>query len=195
MRKKDIPTRYDLYYQFITLNKTNKQLCEHYKVSESVIHTWKRYYNLTKDISLVLKSYKAVGYPKGHIPFNKGKVGLINGEGCKKTWFTKEKILDKAKKSFGVPKVEHIGRGDKRLICLSEEIVYVKNKRNGKTYANHKRIGYARFLLQQQGIEVPKGYVVFHKDGDYLNNDIGNLEIISRAELCKRTCLIKRGLK
>lgn len=184
MRKKDVPTKDDLYYQFITLNKTNKQLCEYYKVSESVIHTWKRYYNLKKDISLVLKSYKAVGYPKGHIPFNKGKKGLINGEGCKKTWFTRDIILKRSSDSIGKPKND----GRNRLICLCDDRIPIKNKRNGKTYQSRKRIGYAQWILKQNGIEIPKGYVVYHKDGDYSNNDIGNLEIISRAELCKRNC-------
>jgi hypothetical protein len=36
------------------------------------------------------------------------------------------------------------------------------------------------------GIDVPKGFVVYHKDGDNSNNVIGNLEVISRAELIKR---------
>lgn len=185
MKRYKRPTKDDFYNQFITLNKTNKQLCEHYGCSENVIHRWKNYYKLRKPIDLVLKSYVHKGYPKGHSAWNKGLKGHLNSENCKKTWFTKERILDKAKKSFGVPKVEHIGRGDKRLICLSEEIAYIKNKRNGKTYANHKRIGYARFLLQQQGIEIPKGCVVYHIDGDYTNNNIGNLKIITRAELAK----------
>ena len=199
MKRYKRPTKEEFYEQFITLNKTNKQLSQYYGCSENVIHRWKNYYQMTKPIELVLKSYIHKGYPKGHPTWNKGLKGHLNSENCKKTWFKKEDILKKAKKSFGVPKIEHIGRDDKRLISLSDEIVYIKNKRNGKTYANHKRIGYAKWVLQQAGIEIPNGYVVYHIDGNYANNDIGNLEIISRGELCKRnhsaSLLAKKDLK
>lgn len=184
MKRYKRPTKDDFYNQFITLNKTNKQLCEHYGCSENVIHRWKNYYKLRKPIDLVLKSYVHKGWKKEHPTWNKG-MHKPTSEKCKETYFTKEDSMKKAIKSFGVPKEEHVRRGDGRLICLSEEITYIKNKRNGKTYANHKRIGYARFLLQQQGIEIPKGCVVYHIDGDYTNNNIGNLKIITRAELAK----------
>ena len=186
MKRYKRPNYDDFYNQFITLNKTNKQLCQYYGCSENVIHRWKNFYKLRKPIELVLKSYVHKGWEKGHPTWNKGMKGLVDGEGCKKTWFKKEDILKKAKKSFGVPKMEHLNRGDKRLICLSDEVVYIKNKRNGKMYPNHKRIGYAKWILKQAGIEIPKGYVIYHIDGNYANNDIGNLEIISRAELMKR---------
>lgn len=185
MKRYKRPTKEDFYNQFITLNKTNKQLCQHYECSENVIHRWKNFYKLRKPIDLVIKSYVHKGWKKGHPTWNKG-IHKPTSEKCKETYFTKEDSMKKAIKSFGVPKIEHIGRGDKRLICLSDEIVYIKNKRNGKAYANHKRIGYAKWVLKQAGIEIPKGYVVYHKDGNYANNDIGNLEIISRAELLKR---------
>lgn len=34
--------------------------------------------------------------------------------------------------------------------------------------------------------KLPKGYVIYHKDGDKHNDDINNLEAITRAELVKR---------
>ena len=186
MKKKDVPKYEDFYNQFITLNKTNKQLCEYYKVSDFVIHKWKRLYGLKKDMDLVLKSFVHKGWEKGHKTWNKG-IHKPTSDKCKATYFTKEDIFNKAKKSFGVPKIE-CNRTGKRLICLSEETRYVKNNKNGKIYEHHKRIGYAQWILKQNGIEIPKGYVVYHRDGNYMNNDIGNLEIISRAELCKRNC-------
>ena len=184
MQKKDVPKYGDFYNQFITLNKTNKQLCDYYKVSESVIHTWKRLYGLKKDISLVIKSYVHKGWKKGHPTWNKGMKGLIMSENCKNTWFTRDIILEKSKDSLGKPKND----GKNRMICLCDDRIPIKNKRNGKTYQIRKRIGYAQWILKQNGIEVPKGYVVYHRDGNYMNNDIGNLEIISRAELCRRNC-------
>jgi hypothetical protein len=51
---------------------------------------------------------------------------------------------------------------------------------------HRKRISYPKYVLEQNGIEVPKGCVVYHKDGDIYNNDLDNLEIITRAELLMR---------
>lgn len=62
----------------------------------------------------------------------------------------------------------------------------------GKKYYHRKRMSYAKYLAIKSGLEVPKGYVVYHKDGDSTNNDISNLEVISRAELIFRN---KRELK
>ena len=49
---------------------------------------------------------------------------------------------------------------------------------NGKIYNNHKRVSYPRWLLKQQGIEVPDDCVVWHKDGDYTNNKEENLQLL-----------------
>ena len=54
-------------------------------------------------------------------------------------------------------------------------------------YNNHKRVSYPRWLLKQNGIDVPADCVVWHKDGDYTNNDLSNLEVITRREACLRT--------
>lgn len=182
MKKYKVPDYKDFYNQFITLNKTNEQLANYYNVSQSVIHTWKKLYNLKKDIGLIVKSYKHNGcFMKGHKTWNKGMKGLITGEGCKKTWYTSEQMLERAKKSIGKPRFSK-----DTYTCLTEELIEKRNTKNNKVYKHHKRMGYARWLLLQQGIDIPKGYIVYHKDGDIANNDIGNLEIISRAELLKR---------
>lgn len=183
MNKYIRPSKEDLYYQFVTLNKTNKQLSEYYKVSESVIHTWKRYYKMYKPIELIVKSYVPKGcFEKGHKTWNKGLKGHLNSEKCKATWFTSEYLAKKSEKNIGKP------RDDKRkwLVCLTNDKKDVKNKRNDKIYKHRKTEGYARWILKQSGIDIPKGMIVYHKDGDYTNNNIGNLEIITRAELLKR---------
>lgn len=175
------PSREDFYNQFITLNKTNKQLCDYYGCSENVIHRWKNFYKLTKPIELVVKSYKHRGmFKKGFKPWNKGNKGVCS-KGCEKTWFTSEQLLEKAKKSIGVPR-----KTKDSMICLTEEKHLVLDRRNGKMYNHRKRIPYARYVLQKNGIDIPKGYIVYHKDGDMENNALCNLEIISRAELLKR---------
>lgn len=193
MRKKELPTYKDFYNQVITLNKTNEQLCKHYNVSESVIHTWKRHYKITKDIKLVIQSYEHKGLPKGHIPWNKA-IHKATSEKCATTYFTRERIMQKTK--YGVPR-----QGKDQLVVSdpSEPRKAYKNPRNNKIYQNVRRIPYARYVLKQAGIEIPKGYVVYHIDGNYANNYIGNLEIISRGELMRRnhsaSILAKKGIK
>ena len=54
----------------------------------------------------------------------------------------------------------------------------------GKKARRRMRTTYARFKF---GVDkIPPGYIVYHKDGNPLNDDKRNLELISRAELLKR---------
>ena len=54
----------------------------------------------------------------------------------------------------------------------------------GKKARRRLRTKYARFKF---GVDkIPPGYIVYHKDGDPLNDDKRNLELISRAELLRR---------
>ena len=189
-----MPTKEDLHEQFITLNKTNDQLCKHYKVSKTVIHKWKRHYKLYKPIELVVKSYKAksIFAEPGFVPWNKGLKGHLNSENCKKTWFKQEDLLQRGKDNIGKPQGGH--ETTKWMVCSTEELENYKNSQK-KIGKRHKRIGYAQFVLRQAGIEIPKGYVVYHIDGNYANNEIGNLEVISRGELLKRNQLGSLALK
>ena len=43
-----------------------------------------------------------------------------------------------------------------------------------------------RVVYQEHYGEIPKGYVIYHKDGNKENDNPENLEAISRAELLKR---------
>lgn len=198
MKRYKRPTKEEFYEQFITLNKTNKQLSQYYGCSENVIHRWKNYYNLRKPIELVVKSYKAKSpfQEPGFVPWNKGKKGLLLSQNCKKTWFKQEDLLKRAEKNIGKPQGGH--ETTKWMVCSTEDLENYKNSQK-KIGQRHKRISYAQYVLQQAGIEIPKGYVVYHVDGNYANNDIGNLEVISRAELCKRNhsagILAKKGDK
>jgi hypothetical protein len=47
-------------------------------------------------------------------------------------------------------------------------------------------IGYARYLWEKHNGPVPKGYCIFFKDGDRLNCDLSNLEMISYSERSRR---------
>lgn len=90
--------------------------------------------------------------------------------------FTKERIAQRYKKGVTTDGGRHNG-----IVCAVDELVPVKSS-TGKVYMHHKRTSYARYIMGK----IPKGHIVYHKDGDYTNNEPDNLEIISRAELLKR---------
>ena len=114
---------------------------------------------------------------KGSVSWNKGKFGYM---GANRTSFTKEDIA--AKRQIG-----KVSQGKGELVCVSEETRPTRS-RNGKIYMHHKRVGYAKWLMEKTlGRKIDSNKeAVFHIDGDYTNNDISNLEVITRAELLRR---------
>lgn len=118
-------------------------------------------------------------FQKGDIPWNKGLTGYM---GVNETSFSRDKILDKYSAIEGKPRYN----GKDGLYCTVSERKPTKDSRKDKVYMHRKRIPYARYVLEQNGINVPKGSVVYHKDGDIYNNELENLEVITRAELIKR---------
>ena len=128
-------------------------------------------------------------FKKGHEPWNKGKTGFTpwnKGKrgymGANRTSFTRETMPHQAE--IGKPASysdKHSG-----VVCAVEERVRVKDARTGKVYMHHRRTSYARYVLNQAGIEIPTNCVVYHKDGDFENNELSNLEVISRSELIRR---------
>lgn len=117
-------------------------------------------------------------FKKGSTPWNKDTKGVMKPN---RTSFSRETLPHKA--TIGKP-----NKGDRHsgVVCTIEERHLCKDARSGKEYMHHKRVPYARYVLKQAGIEIPLGCVVYHKDGDYNNNELENLEIISRGELMKR---------
>ena len=124
-------------------------------------------------------------FVKGMTPWNKGRRGYM---GANKTSFTHEKIDDKGRKSVGV------GRVNKGWsMCLTEERIALPSPRNPeKTYMFRRRMGTARYVLALAGRTLTRSDVVWHKDGNPANNDLENLEIITRAEMARRNLLKER---
>ena len=117
-------------------------------------------------------------FKKGILPWNKDTKGVMKRN---KTSFTPETVPHK--REIGEP-----NEGDRHsgVVCTIEIRVACKDTRSGKCYMHHKRVPYARRVLEKAGIEIPNGCVVYHKDGDYTNNELENLEVITRGELMKR---------
>ncbi len=113
---------------------------------------------------------------KGMTPWNKG---LFGWHGANRTSFTKEDI--ESKRQIG-----KISKGKGQLVCVSEETRPTKSY-NGKIYMHHKRVSYAKWLMEKElGREIDsRREVIYHIDGDPMNNELSNLKVITRAELAK----------
>ena len=115
-------------------------------------------------------------FQKGMIPWNKGKYSYMSAN---RTSFTKEDL--EAKRIIGKPR-----KGRDGMICCSEEKVPVRSY-NGKVYMHQRRISYSKWLMEQQlGRKLESNEIIYHIDGDKYNNELSNLEVITRAELLKR---------
>lgn len=113
---------------------------------------------------------------KGLVPWNKGVYGYMRAN---RTSFTRETIK---KQPSGTPYKTRDG-----YACLTDERALKKDpRRPNRSYMCRKKIPYSHWVLKKAGVEIPAGYVVYHVDGDKFNDDITNLEVISRAELIKR---------
>lgn len=81
--------------------------------------------------------------------------------------------------------IYNIRTGCKRKLFKSSG--YFRVSLDGKNYLIHRLVA-SNFIA-----EIPKGYIVNHKDGDKTNNNINNLEIITYSENSKHA--ISNGLK
>lgn len=117
---------------------------------------------------------------KGCTPWNKGLIGYM---GANSGSFTSERVEQNVKYKLG--EAQKPDR-DGWLTCRIDEKRPILNKKTGKIYYHRRRVSYCRILLESHGIKVPKGYIVYHKDGNVKNNKLSNLEVISRAELIDR---------
>ena len=190
-----LPSKEELIEKFINQNKTIEQIAKEYKVGYGLAWKWLQEYNIHKPKELLYKDNPifAYCYKKGNTPWNKN-IHKPTSPKSAETYFTRERIMNKT--NYYVPRQ---GKDQVVVADPTEPRRTYKNKRNNKVYQNVRRIPYARYVLKQAGIEIPKGYIVYHVDGNMWNNDIGNLEIISRGELMKRnhsaSILARKGEK
>jgi len=65
-------------------------------------------------------------------------------------------------------------------------VQHVRNDCVYITVAPNKRVRRPLLVWESVYGPLPKGYIILHKDGDRYNDDIDNLEAITRAELLSR---------
>lgn len=112
-----------------------------------------------------IKNGRDMTFRKGHKTHNKGKKGVYY-KGCEKTWFQK-----------GHTPKNHRPVGSERI--SKDGYIEVKVSEPNVWTQKHKLIYELHFG------QVPKGNVVVFLDGNKRNLDIGNLKMISRAELAR----------
>jgi len=126
-------------------------------------------------------------FGKGHIPWNKGLKGVqepwnkgsVGVRMSPETEF-KPGVHSTTFKGYGVP---NVCKGKRLEVYATTPDQEVKVSR-GRKYVSRKRTTYARWVMGYK--DIPAGHIVYHKDGNVLNNHPDNLEIITRAELLKR---------
>jgi hypothetical protein len=103
-------------------------------------------------------------FKKGNVPWNKGMKGFRPSVG---TEFKGDLIGSKHPSWKG------------GIQIISNDVVYVWTGPNQRARRSRK-------IYEDNFGPIPKGYVIYHVDGDSHNDDPKNLIAISRAELLKR---------
>jgi hypothetical protein len=118
-------------------------------------------------------------FEKGNIPHNKGK---------KIQDYVPKESLEKIKKTQFKNGENHAGENHPTwkggVQKPKRDCAYLWRDVN-------KRERRPRVIYEMHYGKIPNGYVIFHKDQNKLNDDISNLEAISRKELLKRNKQLK----
>jgi hypothetical protein len=113
-------------------------------------------------------------WAKGHIPWNKGIRGLTHNN---KTSFKKGNIPQNYHGGF---KITEDG------IYKKVEGHYNYTDKEGRKFRTNKYESLARIKYREAHGDFPKGMVLYHKDGDIMNSELDNLELITRSEMLRR---------
>lgn len=121
-------------------------------------------------------------FVKGLTPWNKGKRGYM---GANRTSFTRESVMAD---SLPVGVGRHTSKGN---VCITDERVARRDPRRlDKVYMCRRRMSTARYVILRTGRKLRKDDVVWHIDRDPDNNELSNLEVITRAELARRNRIV-----
>jgi hypothetical protein len=104
-------------------------------------------------------------FKKGNVPWNKGKTGIRLSPYSE---FKEGELIGEKHPSW---------KGG--IQYCTNDVVYLN-------VAPNERVRRPRKIYEDAYGKIPKGYIIFHLDGNRYNDDPKNLIAISRAELLKR---------
>jgi len=108
-------------------------------------------------------------FKKGKIPWNKDKKGIH---------------LSPASEFKSMPLDKHY-KWQGGVQYMTKDCVYIQLK-------TKERLRRPKYIYEQKHGKIPHNYVIYHIDGNKHNDDISNLEAISRAELMRRNIAIRK---
>jgi hypothetical protein len=125
-------------------------------------------------INKMTEKGKMYRYPKGNIPFNKGQK-------------MPKEVYEKAALTM-------FKKGNLPTNTLHDGAISIRKDKNGHIY-KHIRLSKSKWVLLHRHTweavngEIPHGYNVQFKDGNSMNCDIDNLELVSKGQNMKRNSL------
>ena len=142
---------------------TNEEIANNLNKTYSAISQKSFRLGLRKPTKFFVRPNSGV-FKKGHIPWNTGTKGLKKGSST-------------SYKKGNRPHNSYEGSGQ----------IVLRKDNTGRKYkwlklADSNFIQYHRYLWEQAYGEIPSGQIVVFKDGDSLNCELSNLELISRKE-------------
>ena len=182
------PWKPELVKQLIKLypNKSNAEIASKLGLRETQIEPKAFLLGLSKTKEFMRERSAKTAFKKGHIPLNKGKKQV--------EYMSKEAIARTEGTRFQKGHLPHnavgVNDGDIR-------IRHDHKNRGGKAY-KYIRLALGKWYpLHQHNWEtekgkIPKGYCLWFTDGDTMNCDVSNLELITRAENMRRnSCSVR----
>jgi len=127
----------------------------------------------------LLEKGKSYRYPKGHVPENKGlrRPGWAPGR-MAETQFKKGERRGVAVKLYQPIGTERLSKDG-----------YLERKVNDDMPLQARWKAVHRIIWEEHNSPIPKGMKIAFKDGNKLNRDIANLELVTAADMMSRNTL------
>lgn len=157
------------------------------KASDITVRTRMRQLGLVVPPKITAERIKQSRYPKGHQPANKGKkvTEYMSPEQIKhmlKTSFQKGHLPHNTVNAPGTIRIRSYGTGRKGQVRRNYKIQYIQIG-----LADWKPLH--RYNWEQKYGPIPKDKILWFKDGNFLNADVENLELITRKDSVLRNSI------
>jgi hypothetical protein len=159
-----------------------KKIADDLGVSESIVYNRAFAMGIKKDPVYLRSTQFPVGYLGGKATqFQKGQAPPNKGQKMSKDLYQKvaHTMFKKGNKPMNT---QPIGTIHQRKDTGGKMYLYIK-------LADSKWEQLNRYTWEQHNGPIPKGMVVVYKDGNYLNNDINNLLMITKKENMARNTI------